>query len=110
VKLGEVEFRDVSGAINSKVIKGNTKVFRAGAEREGSQQFSVVKGNIEATFAGEANADLKAETLDGDIEVDEAFGLRVEKAPAGRHVAGRLGEGGEPLLFKVTNGDIRLKK
>jgi len=110
VKTGEVEFRDVSGEVRSKVIKGNTKVFQNGAEREGSQQFSVVKGDIEVTFAGDANADLKAETLDGDIEVDDAFGLRVERAPAGRHLAGRLGEGGEALLFKVTNGDIRLKK
>jgi hypothetical protein len=110
VKMGEVEFRDVSGEVRSKVIKGNTKVFQNGAEREGSQQFSVVRGDIEATFADGANADLKAETLDGDIEVADAFGLRVERAPAGRHVAGRLGEGGEALLFKVTNGDIRLKK
>jgi hypothetical protein len=110
VKAGDLEFRDVSGEVRSKVIKGNTKVFQSGAEREGSQQFSVVKGDIEATFAEGANADLKAETLDGDIEVADAFGLRVERAPAGRHVAGRLGEGGEALLFKVTNGDIRLKR
>jgi hypothetical protein len=110
VKAGEVEFRDVSGEVNSKVIKGKTKVFQGGAEREGSQQFSVVKGDIEATFAEGAGADLKAETLDGDIEADDRLGLRVEGARAGRHVAGRLGEGGEALLFKVTNGDIRLKK
>ena len=110
VRAGDIEFRDVSGEVRSKLIKGNTKVFHSGAEREGSQQFSVVKGNIEATFADGANADLKAETLDGNIEVADAFGLRVERAPAGRHIAGRLGEGGEALLFKVTNGDIRLKK
>jgi len=110
VRAGDVEFRDVSGEVRSKVIKGNTKVFQSGAEREGSQQFSVVKGDIEATFADGASADLKAETLDGDIEVADAFGLRVERAPAGRHVAGRLGEGGEALVFKVTDGDIRLRK
>jgi hypothetical protein len=110
VRTGDVEFRDVSGEVRSKVIKGDTRVFQGGAEREGSQQFSVVRGDIEATFADGAGADLKAETLDGDIEGTDAFGLRVERAPAGRHVAGRLGEGGEALLFKVTNGDIRLKK
>ena len=110
VKQGEVEFRDVSGEVRSKVIKGSTRVFGVGAEREGSQQFSVIKGDIEVTFADGAGADLKAETLDGDIEVDASFGLRVERAPAGRRVAGRIGEGGEPLLFKVTDGDVRLKK
>jgi DUF4097 and DUF4098 domain-containing protein YvlB len=110
VKAGEVEFRSVSGAVRSKLIKGNTRVFHAAAEREGAQEFSVVKGNIEATVADGAGAELKAETLDGDIDVDERFGLKVERAPAGRRLAGRLGEGGEALLFKVTNGDIRLKK
>jgi hypothetical protein len=110
VQMGEVEFRDVSGEVRSKVIKGNTRIFHGGAEREGAQQFSVVKGNIEATFADGASADLKAETLDGQIEADEGFGLRVVKAPAGRYLAGRIGEGGEGLFFKVTNGDIRLKK
>jgi Putative adhesin/zinc-ribbon domain len=110
VGTGEVEFRDVSGEVRSKLIKGSTRVLLGGAEREGSQQFSVVRGDIEATFADGASADLKAETLDGDIEVDAVFGLRVEKAPAGRRLAGRLGEGGEALYFKVTNGDVRLKK
>ncbi|HEX8355510.1 MAG TPA: DUF4097 family beta strand repeat-containing protein [Pyrinomonadaceae bacterium] len=110
VKTGDVEFRDVSGEVRSKVIKGSTIIFQAAGEREGSQQFSVVKGDIEATFADGADAVLKAETLDGDIEADAAFGLRVERAPAGRRLAGRLGDGGEALLFKVTNGDIRLKK
>ena len=110
VKAGEVEFRGVAGSVRSKLLKGDTRVFHAGAEREGAQEFSVVKGDIEVMVAQGANADLKAETLAGDIELDAGFGLRVEKAPAGRQVAGRLGEGGEALLFKVTNGDIRLKK
>ncbi|MFN2415668.1 MAG: hypothetical protein ABR603_11025 [Pyrinomonadaceae bacterium] len=110
VKTGGLEFRDVSGEVRSKLIKGDTKIFGAGAEREGSQQFSVVKGNIEATLAEGFGADLKAEVLDGDIEAAEAFGLRVVKASAGRHVAGRIGEGGEALVFKVTDGRIRLKK
>ncbi|HEX8557962.1 MAG TPA: DUF4097 family beta strand repeat-containing protein [Pyrinomonadaceae bacterium] len=110
VRQGEVEFRDVSGEVRSKVITGRTRVFQTAAEREGSQQFSVVRGDIEATFAEGAGADVKAQTLDGDIEVADGLGLRAERGPAGRHAAGRVGEGGEALVFKVTNGDIRLKK
>src|SRR5688500_7134710 len=110
VKQGAVEFREVSGEVRSKLIKGNTRVFQSGVEREGSQQFSVVKGDIEATFAEGSGADIKAETLSGDIEVADAFGLRPEKSPAGRHLAGRIGEGGEALVFKVNDGDIKLKK
>ncbi|MDT7779882.1 MAG: hypothetical protein QOC99_2394 [Acidobacteriota bacterium] len=110
LKMGDVEFRDVSGKVRSRLIKGNTRIFYEKPEREGAQEFSVVKGNIEATIADGANADVKAETLDGDIDVDEAFQMKVEKAPAGHSVAGRLGDGGEHLMFKVTKGDIKLKK
>jgi hypothetical protein len=110
VKMGDVEFRSVSGAVRSRVMKGNTRVLLPAEEREGAQQFSVIKGDIEATLPDGAGADLKAETIDGDIDVDGSFGLNVQKAPAGRHVAGHLGEGGEALLLKVTNGDIRVKK
>jgi hypothetical protein len=110
VKMGDMEFRDVSGKVQSHLIKGDTKVFYSTPEREGAQEFSVVKGNIEATIADGANADVKAETIDGDINLDESFQMKVEKSPAGHHVAGRLGDGGEHLMFKVTNGDIKLKK
>jgi hypothetical protein len=110
VKMGDVEFRDVSGKVRSRLIKGDTKIFYEKPEREGAQEFSVVKGDIEATIADGANADVKAETLDGDINVDEIFQMKVEKSPAGHYVAGRLGDGGEHLMFKVTNGNIKLKK
>jgi hypothetical protein len=110
LKMGDMEFRDVSGKVKSRLIKGNTKIIYEKPEREGAQEFLVVKGNIEATIADGANADVKAETLDGDIDVDEAFQMKVEKSPAGHSVAGRLGDGGEHLMFKVTKGDIKLKK
>ncbi len=29
---------------------------------------------------------------------------------AGKHLLGRLGTGADPLLIKVVNGDIKLKK
>jgi hypothetical protein len=110
VKAGTVELTDVTGAVRSKLIKGSTKVSFGRAAREGAQEFSVVRGDVEVDFAERAGADVKAETMDGDISADEALGLRVVKGPAGRHALGRVGEGGEPMLIKVVNGDIKLKK
>lgn len=110
VSKGDVRMSEFAGGVQSKVVNGNTRVTLSTAEREGAQEFTVVKGDIEATLTDGAGADLKAEALTGDIDVEEALGLRVEKGAAGRRVSGRLGEGGDPLLFKVTNGDIKLKK
>ena len=110
VKAGRLEFRDVVGAVRSQIIKGHTKVTYERADREGPQEFKANLGNVEINFPDEFNADLKAETVDGHIEADEALGLAVLKAPVGRHVVGRLGEGREPLLIRVVNGDIKLKR
>jgi Putative adhesin len=110
VQKGKAEFSGVTGQVKSNVIKGDTRVVYDKAEREGSQEFSVVKGNIEATLADGTDADVRAETTAGDIDADDAFGLSVEKRAAGRALSGRLGDGGRALRFKVTSGDIKLKK
>src|SRR5919197_331204 len=110
VRQGDLEFRDVTGRVRSRLVNGSTRVVLDGAEREDAQEFSVVNGGIEATVPDGADADLKAETVNGDISVDERYGLKVERRPAGRQVSGRLGDGGQPLQLKVVNGDIKLKK
>lgn len=110
VKKGNAEFRDVTGDVKSNVIKGDTRVAFDHAEREGAQEFSVVKGNIEATLAEGTDADISATTTVGEIDADDSLGLSVEKRPAGRALSGKLGDGGQSLRFKVTSGDIKLKK
>jgi hypothetical protein len=110
VNKGDVRVSEFAGAVSSKVINGNTRVSIPAAERAGAQEFTVVKGDIEATLADGAGADLQAESLTGDINLDDDFGLHVERGPVGRHVSGHLGEGGDTLLLKVVNGDIKLKK
>lgn len=110
VRQGDLEFRDVTGSVRSKLVNGSTRVFFDKAERDAGQEFTVVNGGIEATIADGTDADLKAEAVTGDISVDERYGLKVEKRPAGRQVSGQLGDGGQPLQLKVVNGDIKLKK
>lgn len=110
VNKGDVVVREFAGGVRSNVVSGSTRVSLPAGGREGAQEFTVVKGDIEATVADGAEADLKAETLRGDIELDEGFGLRVERAAAGRRAAGRLGEGGDALLFKVNDGRIKIRK
>ena len=110
LREGNLEFRDVTGSVHSKLVNGSTKVSLDTNDREGEQEFSVVNGDIEATIADGADADLKAETITGDISVDERYGLKVERRPAGHSVSGELGDGGPPLQLKVVHGDIKLKK
>ena len=110
VKAGTIELIDVTGVVRSKLIKGSTKVSFPEGMQDDPQEFSVVRGNVEVDFAEQASTDVKAETMDGRIEADDSLGLRLVTNPSGRHAMGRLGEGGDPMLIKVVNGDIKLKK
>ena len=57
------------------------------------------------------DADLKAETINGDISIDDRFNnLKVEKRPAGHEVKGQLGDGGAAIQLKAITGDIKFKK
>lgn len=109
-RLGGVELRDVTGKVRASILKGDAKVVYSERPRRDAQEFSVVRGNVEVAFDDSAAAQIKAETMDGDIRIDDSLGLKVEKRAIGRFAAGRVGEGGEPLLLKVVNGDIKLKK
>jgi hypothetical protein len=110
IRAGKIELKDVTGVVRSKLIKGSTKVAFEERTHGGAQEFSVVRGDVEVDFAARASTDVKAETMDGRIEADDELGLRVVKNPAGLHALGRLGEGRDPMLIKVVNGDIKLKK
>jgi hypothetical protein len=109
LQKGSIELQNIGGLIKAKTIKGDIKAELAGTKQKGSQEFSTVKGDIELQFEGEVNADLKAETVDGKIEAAEDFHLQVDKRPVGQHVAGHIGAGGEPILAKTVNGNIKLK-
>jgi DUF4097 and DUF4098 domain-containing protein YvlB len=55
------------------------------------------------------NAELKAETVEGDIEIDEDMQIKVEQRVIGQQAVGRLGTGGQPIVVKVVSGNIKIK-
>lgn len=110
LQKGSIELREIAGPIKAKTIKGDIRARLDGEARKGPQEFTTVKGDIELHLQGEVNADVKAETVDGKIEADDEFKLQVTKQPVGQHVAGHVGAGGDPLLARTVNGNIKLKK
>lgn len=112
IQRGRINLEDVDGLISTKIIKGHTKAALDGADRQSREanSFTSVNGDIELRLDGDADADLKAEVINGEIEIDDDFGLEPRKMPAGYHLAGRLGEGGRLILIKTVSGTIKIKK
>jgi hypothetical protein len=109
VDRGNIELAGVGGAASTHTMKGNTKVTLADSEPDDAQVFSGVNGDIELRLPTDTNAQLKAQTIDGDIEADRRFGLDLQKRAAGWHAAGTIGRGGEPILVKTVSGNIKIK-
>jgi hypothetical protein len=109
VQRGNITLEDVSGTVNSQTMKGNTKVVLGDTVRGAPQVFNAISGNIELELAPDANAELKAESINGSIEVDEEFGIKVEKRMVGQQAVGRIGKGGQPVVVKTVSGNIRIK-
>jgi hypothetical protein len=109
LQRGNIELEDVSGTINSRTTKGNTTVVLAEAAKGAPQVFNGIHGNIELELSPGTNAELKAETVDGDIEIDEDLQIKVEQRVMGQQAVGRVGTGGQPIVVKVVSGNIKIK-
>ena len=110
VQRGNIKLEDVTGAINSRTTKGHTTVVLTGTARGNAPQvFNGITGNIEIELSPDANVELKAETVEGNIEVDEDFGIKVEKRMVGQQAIGRIGKGGQPIVVKTVSGNIKIK-
>ena len=109
VQRGNIQLEDVSGTVNTRTTKGNTKVVVGDAARTAPQVFNGISGNIEIELAPGTNAELKAETISGDIEIDEDLNVKVEKRMVGQQAVGRIGKGGQPIVIKTVSGNIKIK-
>jgi hypothetical protein len=111
VQRGDIELEDVGGTVASHTTTGDTHVrlTEATAAARAPQAFNGIHGDIEIELPADTNAELKAETIGGDIEIDEEFGIKVEKRMVGQQAAGRIGKGGAPVVVKTVSGSIKIK-
>ena len=110
VQRGNIKLEDVSGTINSRTTKGNTTIVMTESARGNAPQvFNGINGNIDLELSPDVNAELKAETIEGNIEVEEDFGIKVEKRMIGQQAGGRIGTGGQPILVKTVSGNIKIR-
>ncbi|HEY9284013.1 MAG TPA: DUF4097 family beta strand repeat-containing protein, partial [Pyrinomonadaceae bacterium] len=109
VDRGDIELVNVGGAASTHTMKGHTRVVLADAEPDDAQVFSGVNGDIELMLAHGTSAQIKAQTVDGDIEADRGLKLDMQKRAAGWHAAGTVGRGGEPILVKTVSGNIKIR-
>ena len=108
VQGGNLALEGVGGKLSAKTLNGNAGVKLGAADQP--QVVNVVNGNITLTLSPETNVHLKAESLAGRVEADGELGLTLQKTATSQHAAGRIGKGGQPLVLKAINGNVRIKQ
>ena len=102
-----IELANVVGVSKVHTVKGSIKAALLEAS-DRSMEFESTNGSIDLTVPPGFEADLDASTIHGSINIDDTFGVPVEKGIVGQKAKGELGKGGERLKLATTNGNVKL--
>jgi hypothetical protein len=115
---GYLSLGTVNGSITASGMTGNAWVETVNGNLDlsfdkmsGGQSVDLesVNGVVVLRIPANANAQVDAETLNGNVSSD--FGLTVEKGEwVGRSMEGLLGSGGARISIETVNGNIEIKK
>lgn len=122
---GGVETGELAGDVDARTVNGSIRVHSAGvasamtvngsiiatlgrADWKGALAFKTVNGAITLELPAAISAEVKAETLNGDISSD--FPISVMGRSSRRELTGTIGGGGRELSLKTVNGSIRLRR
>jgi Toastrack DUF4097 len=101
---------DVSaaGVVEATTVNGSIRAKMGRADWTSEASFKTVNGGITLTLPDNLNADVSAETVNGDLETE--FPLTITGRFGPRHMRGTIGSGGRRLELSTVNGSIHLRK
>ena len=97
-----------TGLAEASTVNGSVYVQMGRADWSNELEFSTVNGGITLILPGKLDTEIRATTMNGDIEAD--WPLMVTGRFSQRRLRGTIGAGGRSLSLSTVNGEIRLKK
>jgi hypothetical protein len=97
-----------TGTGRAKTVNGSIRGEMGRADWTDRLDMSTVNGGITLTLPASLSTDVRASTVNGDIETD--FPLTITGKMARRRIEGTIGGGGRLLWLECVNGSITLKR
>jgi hypothetical protein len=97
-----------TGNAQAHTVNGSIHATMGKADWSDDADFRTVNGGIELTFPAELDTEIRASTVNGDIESDWPVTVRGRFGP--KRVTGTIGRGGRVLHLETVNGDITLRR
>lgn len=106
---GQVVGQNLRGAVNLSTVNGQVKAGFSTLDNVREIKLNTVNGQVELQLPSDADATIKASTVNGGISND--FTLPVKKGTyVGYSLYGRLGGGAIPVKLSGVNGQINIRR
>ncbi|MBA4183725.1 MAG: DUF4097 family beta strand repeat protein, partial [Acidobacteria bacterium] len=106
---GEVRATNLRGTANLSTVNGTVEADFEALQAVSKISLETVNGTVNLTIPSDANATVKADTLNGNITND--FGLPVRKGEyVGRDLYGKIGSGDVQIRLNSVNGALSVKR
>ncbi len=97
-----------TGTARAQTVNGSITAAMGRADWAGRLEFETVNGSIDLTLPGNAGAEVRAETVNGEIVTD--FPVTVQGRFSRRRLNGTIGGGGRELQLKTVNGSVEIHR
>jgi DUF4097 and DUF4098 domain-containing protein YvlB len=105
-----IELTNVAGPVRAKTTNGSINVLMS-KWRDDEVKLASVNGNINLQIKDNVNAQFDAKVVHGSIQIDDAFGVPIDRRMGGgQSASGKIGDGGNSISLSTVNGSIRLTK
>src|SRR5438093_516709 len=105
---GDIDAVAGSGDVEAQTVNGSIVASMGKAMWTDALDFQTVNGGITLELPANLSTEVKASTVNGDIETD--FPLTITGRFGPRRLNGTIGNGGRRLALQTVNGSIRLRK
>jgi DUF4097 and DUF4098 domain-containing protein YvlB len=96
------------GLAEAHTVNGNVTASMGRADWTGTMEFHTVNGTITVSLPANADTEVRASTVNGDISSD--FPLTVQGRFGPRRMQGTIGRGGRSLSLETVNGSIEIER
>ena len=106
---GNVKAANLRGNAEIETVNGTTEVSFEKLNNDSQIKLSTVNGRVDLIIPSDADATIKADTVNGNISND--FNLPVKKGKyVGRNLYGKLGDGSVKINLESVNGRLSIKR
>ncbi len=106
---GQIKATNLRGTTNLSTVNGTVEADFDQLQKGSKISLDTVNGTVNLTIPSDADAVLKADTVNGKIDND--FGLPVRKGKyVGKDLYGRLGSGDVYIKLSSVNGELSMKR